>query len=445
MSSPVRRFEIKGLLGEKDVSLLFDSEISIFIADNGTGKTTILSIIYAVLSRKLHRLRRFTFDVITIEFENGKVIEIPSALVQPFNELSRSDPRVRRLLHHVPEGALQQLSLDTTGANYIQFRRHHLVNEISDIAGVPARYLYDLLHSPSGHEQLTLTPDIGDPETIGKAIEENFPFGLLYFPTYRRIEEELEHLGYERKENVRTEGLIQFGMSDVSARIKKITEDIRSSSVNWYSKINGQMLSQLVDGIRVDDEARTSIRDQGALKIVLDRIGNNIDHLHKGHIMQLVESGGIDHEKYEPLVYFLSNLIKIYDQQKELDNSIKEFTRICNKYLAEKEVVYDESAVSIGIIQKWNGKPVDVSKLSSGEKQIISLFSKIYLEPGDAFALLFDEPELSLSIEWQKMLLPDIVGSRRCKFLVATTHSPFVFENEFDRHTRDLGRFIKRI
>ncbi len=234
-------------------------------------------------------------------------------------------------------------------------------------------------------------------------------------------------------------------MSDVSARIKKITEDIRSSSVNWYSKINGQMLSQLVDGIRVDDEARTSIRDQGALKIVLDRIGNNIDHLHKGHIMQLVESGGIDHEKYEPLVYFLSNLIKIYDQQKELDNSIKEFTRICNKYLAEKEVVYDESAVSIGIIQKWNGKPVDVSKLSSGEKQIISLFSKIYLEPGDAFALLFDEPELSLSIEWQKMLLPDIVGSRRCKFLVATTHSPFVFENEFDRHTRDLGRFIKRI
>jgi predicted ATPase len=445
MNSPIQKFEIKGLLGEKDVLLEFESEISIFIADNGSGKTTILSIIYAVLSRKLNRLRRFTFDLIAVTFENGKVIEIPSSLVQPLLDLSRSDPRARSLMNQVPEGTLQQLMIETAGSSYFQFRGHPLVADISEMIGTPPRYLYETLHARSKQEQLTFSVGTGDPEEIRKSLDDNFPFALLYFPTYRRIEEELEHLGYERKEDVRTDGLIQFGMTDVNARIKKITEEIRSSSVNWYSRINGQMLSQLVDGIKVDEEARRSIRDQGALKIVLDRIGSNIDAAHKKHIMQLVETGGIEHEKYEALVYFLSNLIKIYDQQKDLDNSIKAFTRVCNKYLGEKEVLYDESAVSIGIVQKWNGKAVDLSKLSSGEKQIISLFSKIYLEPAVPLALLFDEPELSLSIEWQRMLLPDIVASGRCKFLVATTHSPFVFDNQFDTHTTDLNRFIRRI
>jgi predicted ATPase len=96
------------------------------------------------------------------------------------------------------------------------------------------------------------------------------------------------------------------------------------------------------------------------------------------------------------------------------------------------------------VIQKWNKKPIDFAKLSSGEKQIISLFSRLHLEPGKPLALLFDEPELSLSIEWQRMLIPDIVASGRCKFLLATTHSPFVFENAFDANAYDLSKFITR-
>jgi len=320
---------------------------------------------------------------------------------------------MRRLLRQIPEHLVYQLFDETKGLDLMRFRRHPLTNEIAEIAGVPPQYIFNLLFSEQ-RKEMDLFGGALSPQDIRKQIQEDFPYSILYFPTYRRIEEDLEYLGFQRKEGYRSEVLIQFGMTDVNERVKKITEQIKTSSVAWYSRINGQMLSQLVDGIKVDDQTRRSIQDKGALKIVLDRIGENITVMHKSHIIELVESGKIGEEQYDSLVYFLSNLIKIYDQQKELDNAIKEFTRVCNKYLVEKEIVYNESDVEIGILQKWNRKPIALAKLSSGEKQIISLFSRLYLEPGKPLALLFDEPELSLSLEWQKMLIPDIVASGRC-------------------------------
>jgi len=46
--------------------------------------------------------------------------------------------------------------------------------------------------------------------------------------------------GRREKEGAPPEVLIQFGMDDVTTRIKKITDDIKTSSVNSYSQISGK-------------------------------------------------------------------------------------------------------------------------------------------------------------------------------------------------------------
>jgi predicted ATPase len=135
-------------------------------------------------------------------------------------------------------------------------------------------------------------------------------------------------------------------------------------------------------------------------------------------------------------------LIDIYRDQKGLDDSIKTFVEVCNKYLVSKQMRFNESSVTLDVIREKTGKAVKLNQLSSGEKQIISLFSKIYLEQHENLTVLFDEPELSLSIEWQKMLLPDILSSNKCKFLLAVTHSPFIFKNELDLHAVGMSIYI---
>ncbi|NEP41585.1 MAG: ATP-binding protein [Okeania sp. SIO2H7] len=135
-------------------------------------------------------------------------------------------------------------------------------------------------------------------------------------------------------------------------------------------------------------------------------------------------------------------LVSLYQQKKKIDNPLNRFVQICNKYLYKKKIVYDEDNVDISIIETRNNSLIDFSNLSSGEKQIVSIFGKIYLDPSEDIIVLFDEPELSLSIEWQASLFPDILKSNKVKLLLATTHSPFIFDNELGQNAQDLGTFV---
>jgi predicted ATPase len=62
---------------------------------------------------------------------------------------------------------------------------------------------------------------------------------------------------------------------------------------------------------------------------------------------------------------------------------------------------------------------------------MISLFARLYLYPKKKI-LLIDEPELSLSIDWQRKILVDIVSAQSCQQIIAITHSPFVFDNALE-------------
>src|SRR6185437_12054574 len=89
------------------------------------------------------------------------------------------------------------------------------------------------------------------------------------------------------------------------------------------------------------------------------------------------------------------------------------------------------------------GERLELKMLSSGEKQIVSLFSHMYLSGEREFFVIIDEPELSLSVPWQQRFLPDIIGTGRCTGIVAVTHSPFIWENELEPYVRSLTEFVE--
>jgi hypothetical protein len=323
------------------------------------------------------------------------------------------------------------------------------LREIMERYPIPSKY-YSILEEMA--VRVRIEKEEGDPkgkvDKIRKTIQENLNESILYFPTYRRIEEDLKNLGYEEEKFERLslgegEGkLIQFGMDDVISKFDEIKTAIKNSALNLFSKVTGEILTQFIEGIAITEEMRSSIKPD-TLNIVLSRVGEkNISRSDRRRIEELVSSGEINSPQHDQLVYFLSKLVGLYEQQKEKDDSINRFTSICNEYLNKKRIVYDEANVDISIVQTRSNNPIDIRNLSSGEKQIISLFSKIYLESSEEFILLFDEPELSLSIEWQKLLLPDILKSGRCKLLLAVTHSPFIFDNELDLNVNDLDTFV---
>jgi hypothetical protein len=105
-------------------------------------------------------------------------------------------------------------------------------------------------------------------------------------------------------------------------------------------------------------------------------------------------------------------------------------------------VIFDDRKYAIEVRPEHGDQPLELRQLSSGEKQIVSLFTHVYLGRVSELTVLIDEPELSLSVPWQKRLLPDIRASQRCRFLAAVTHSPFIYDNELRGNALDLQQCI---
>ena len=73
---------------------------------------------------------------------------------------------------------------------------------------------------------------------------------------------------------------------------------------------------------------------------------------------------------------------------------------------------------------------------------MISTFSKIFLEDEKELIILFDEPELSLSVPWQEEFIYDISQASKCKFLLTVTHSPFIYRNLLP-YAEEIDKCIK--
>lgn len=434
----LKKFSISKLFNERDVSISFDSNVKILVAENGYGKTTILNALYYVATGNLLSLRKIDFESIEIVFYDGEKFEIKHTDLKVLEGL-KDKGFYDHLKIILSEKDADDLLTDFFQMPGKQFKACKNFKGAAKKSGFGEATLLNYLEKYIRTDENSA--DQFKNHKLLSRIKAKMPKNILYLPTYRRVEIDL---GMKNEDESDQNGSIHFGMKDVQDLIDLRTQEILSSSVEWFSKVNGQMLSQLAEGFSLDEELKERIKKPEAVKIVLDRIGTNIDEETKKKIPLLIESGEI-FENHDPLIYFISNLVKVYAQQKDNDQALQKFTEVCNRYLADKMIKYDEGKVSVKVVRRKNEREVDMEALSSGEKQIISLFAKLYLQKHNDYAIFFDEPELSLSMEWQKTLLPDIINSKKCNFLFSTTHSPFIFANEFSKHTVDLAVYIKEL
>ncbi|WML50169.1 AAA family ATPase [Neobacillus sp. PS3-34] len=80
-----------------------------------------------------------------------------------------------------------------------------------------------------------------------------------------------------------------------------------------------------------------------------------------------------------------------------------------------------------GVIFLKNSEEMAFEKLSSGERKITFLFLEILLNDVDIY--LIDEPELSLSLNFQNKIITDLHVLTKGKTLFIATHAPYIYED----------------
>ncbi|MDX2302364.1 MAG: AAA family ATPase [Microscillaceae bacterium] len=435
----IKSFSIYGLFGTRDVHIPFEENIKILVGENGLGKTQVLNIFYYTLTRNFFRLSEFNFDRLVLTFSGFSPIEISKNQINELNKHIYSIPHIKDFIE---EFGYSQFELLRNRWIQSEGSKRRLINELqynSKFRKYSLNRIFRVLEEISSPKENIFNQYIRDcEEKILKEISEN---EILYFPTYRRVEEDLHNLGYDEEDLLLNQEstLIQFGMDDVQRKFNRIERTIDDLLKKGVSNFTKDILKIVISGNSTVDESIFNRINEDDLQIIYARAGKELDKELKDAVSETVRSKQFNN----PFSGFLlQKLVELYEQQREFDNSIKTFRDVCNRYLIDKEVFYDESNIKI-YIKSEDKESLPLSKLSSGEKQIISMFSKIYLSESDKrFVVLFDEPELSLSMLWQKQLLPDVMNSKKCDFLLAVTHSPFIFDNELDKYAMGLSEYI---
>lgn len=266
---------------------------------------------------------------------------------------------------------------------------------------------------------------------------------VLYLPTYRRIEAALPEFRTRqriarRSPRIRKDGwdsdrLINFGLEDVESKLKEISTAIRRETLEAYSRISAETLEELINATINENDVSEEL-DFSSIKLILSRIGKQSTDT-ESRLQGLIDSREIYQPTYVQLRKFLMQLLQVYTGRQEDERALEEFANLINDYLAlggepEKKFHFDKQKVELQVINEFTNKPLPLGALSSGEKQIVSIFARLLLDPSKRHFIIIDEPELSLSIEWQERFLTDIVKARSCSQLIAITHSPFIFKNE---------------
>ncbi len=444
--------EIIGLFGRHDVKIYFENEVNIYIGENGLGKTTILNCVYYVLKKKYDKLADIDFNEIIIKFKYEQEFSITISDVIKYNRrMSRhrvyDDEEIFAIINDIFEG--YNSDIFTMYENSIEEKTEIATHKLSRITHMPLTMCRQAVIEYIKTDRIRYTGKKGSYKNIEKLnelIDKHLKQRVIYLTTYRRIENDFTNLFRKDDDYLESDMLIRFGMSDVDKSIKSILNRIREDSRESFNKMTSVLLKQYSSPKEMENTFSSHYKiDMEMLKIILDRLGNEIAETDKELILSLSKSGRIYQINYSYLLNLIIKLIENYEKQKIYDEKIKKFVNTCNKYLNDKQFVYDQSELKLHVVlNTYNNEEerIELSKLSSGEKQIVSLFSKLYLENEKDSILIIDEPELSISMEWQRMLLPDIMRSDNCKLLLTVTHSPFIFENEFDTDAKMIRNCI---
>lgn len=128
----------------------------------------------------------------------------------------------------------------------------------------------------------------------------------------------------------------------------------------------------------------------------------------------------------------------------DLEPKLRKLVDLVNQYLSNKKLGFNSDKLKLIVTPKSTKKnKIPLSVLSFGEKQIISLFSHIFLSDYERYFVVIDEPELSISVPWQRRFLQDLKDTGKCSGLIAVTHSPFVFENSLAEYAHSISEFIR--
>ncbi|WP_164876052.1 AAA family ATPase [Falsirhodobacter deserti] len=401
--------EIEGFWGSRKVSLKLKDDLNFLIGPNGSGKTTIINLISAVLRSDIATLYSIQFDKVSIK------LKTIGANKKPIIEVVKTtDPEMGSLdiKYTVKESSGDKgQTFGVEGPHDARlYRDHRYVN---------ARYR----QSVEVGERLS--------SILSKFVEVN----------WLSINRATSEMDPRRKDEGHQSPVDQkvYEISQAFSRyFSLLTSRAEVESKNFQEHVFLSLLEQNHTGGDVFKQASLEQEDRSTVIDVLKGLGvtnSKASRSVNGHYSR-VQSAKKSYEQTSKLnldeaitlsdAHRVSEMIKewrtLQDKRQLIFEPRIKFESIINSLLSGKELHFDQR--NVPKVHLASEQAVDIKVLSSGEKQLFILLGEALLQEGRPVVFISDEPELSLHVKWQSSLFKHVRSLNRSCQIISATHSP---------------------
>ncbi|MGK7941793.1 MAG: AAA family ATPase [Crocosphaera sp.] len=440
MSRFIKRLEASGIHGRFDINLDFKDGINIIHGTNGTGKTTLLHILANAVNEDFRRFGYLSFQELLITLDDDTQIKIDQEHWSSsnsdtlttifinkdkvdsyhFSELleEMKEPRKAALKAAARAGlkARNKLDIDLKATYFPAFRTMIEAwvtldeDELRRFARTSPNFRKVLRSSQRSTELARIL--------FGKFVPK------LKYPSPIEIE---EHINSE--------------LTEAQLEIANLDRNLLSQAFIKFSKAISQ--SSDTDNNKKDPEEIIKEITELSEKLKNSPFQVNFDNSDNvyGKLIEQLQSFESD-PQYKTIAsrvlsVYKDSLQKRLDAQTQAYSSIETYLESVNEFLDRKQlkIGYTSSpqsrsklGVKIGEEKALNSLQV----LSSGERQVVGLiYAASHMTDGRI--VLIDEPEISLHIDWQRKLLPEMLKQLGEKQLIICTHSPVIASRYRDK------------
>jgi hypothetical protein len=431
----LRSLTVLGIFDHQDIEFDFSKSPYFIVGPNGTGKSTALKVLHNVLTAQWTKLRTIPFGAIIYDVGQGQTIVDKHDLIRIARLKMEFGRRVRRLKRY--GFSLPPTWEEARGA--LMSRSHTAARRL------PSLYPVFLESFSASYESIMPLSNAVEADSVGK---------VLYFPTYRRVERDLSELLNdddgdaeqsviypEVVDRFDTAGeVVGFGGQDIGQLLEAATEKVNEAAREALNEHSVRFLQIIATGEKIDlKPAKSLVASPKKVDHLLSRIAafspSTIDLISvKSAIEKIaskmaVKGKGRRSQHEDALLIYLAALLTLFDKIDGFATNLRQFAKLIESYLGPLKHAELREIDNRILIKDTNGVDLEPDQLSSGEKQVLAFFAFLLLKSDVPWKyIIIDEPELSLSVSWQKTLVEDLMRSRAGTVLIAATHSPFIIE-----------------
>lgn len=421
------------------IDVEFNTDLSIVTGVNGSGKTTAILLLQAILCPNIKDLISIPFeklelDILYFNIEYKIVVKTEKSII------SVSVSNIVETLK-IDKRKLEEFE-------FIQFKQKEGI-ETNDY----------ILKSISPHPVLDFIQELPSPIFIGleRRMDESQSDKDDFLMERRMFMNKSRHEISQYRRQYK--GTLGVSLLETEFLVQAMYKVIKKIEDGYTSAIQKQILLSYFDYITFDpkkdianldnyNEKRNLLSRRQEIEDTLKKIGyDNNAFIQKlkpffEKLETLIDSiKPLETEKTGISIEWLINrsqvdklaaLVEIIDDYNNKTSKafrpISKFVDIINSFIKDtgKKIYIDQ--VGHLFIKRPNGRDVSIDALSSGERQIVILFANVmfnrFTSESQENILIIDEPELSLHIKWQEIFIEKLLtASEKTQFILAT-HSP---------------------